>query len=142
MARLSNPRLGGDVGLLPAETSSVGFCGDFTPGAAIGASSSRPWRSACSRNGPNSSPIQKVPVAVDCDRLRVEVEAGEQPGGRVGAAGGGRRGRQHVERERRQVGADCRVAHDLPGHALVGVAEHDGLEHAAERSVTEARSIR
>ena len=36
------------------------------PGVGTGASSSRPSASVCSRNGPNSSPNQKVPSGASC----------------------------------------------------------------------------
>ncbi len=54
----SKPRLARRVG---APEPRNGFCGDCTPGSGIGASSTFPVASVCRRNGPNSSPNQKVP---------------------------------------------------------------------------------
>ena len=60
----SKPRDDARLGVSPA--ARVGFWGDLTPGAGIGASSSRPPLSVCSRNGPNSSPNQNVPSCASC----------------------------------------------------------------------------
>ena len=104
IAMASNPRLEATVGSgRVADMSSVGFCGDFRPGAAIGGSSSRPSRSVWSRNGPNSSPNQKVPsasISSTRGRSRTRSAAGHRRSRRRPAGRG-----QHVEAEGRQGAA-------------------------------------
>ena len=65
------------------------------------------------------------PVGSDLQRLGVEVEAGEDAGSRVGTARRRWRRGQDVDRQvgQRRTGL---IAHDLPRHVMVGIAEHGG----------------
>ena len=70
------------VGVSPG--CRYGFCGDFPPANGTGAASSLPAASTCSRNGPNSSPIQKVPsLARTTDSMSKSAPVSSRSGGVV-----------------------------------------------------------
>ena len=65
---------------------SVGFCGALMPGVAIGGSSRMPLLIDVEQERAELLAEPERPVRRDLHRLGVEVEAGEQPRGRVAAA--------------------------------------------------------
>ena len=136
---LSRPRLCATLGCSPPRTSSVGFCGDFTPGVAMGGSSRCPCRSACSRNGPNSSPIQNVPaLSISIDSGSKSNPVSRRAAGSVPQAAGTVAGSTlnvNGGRSAPTVGSQTVFHGDVP----VRVAEQHGLEHLGDARRTQAK---